>query len=107
MVNTVVTFESDRISSSMTPPLAKAISTDAHAVWSRRLYLAFGILLLIVILIPTGLSIGKDRDDFAYHLLFIVHSSSYCYSSISSPSPRISIFRLPTSISHLHGHLST
>jgi hypothetical protein len=76
MVNTVVTFGNNRMSSvTPLPVLNKADN------FQRRLYLIIGILGLIIILVPTILSIGKDHDDFIFHLLFIVHTSSLIFYS--------------------------
>jgi len=78
MVNTVVTFGNNRLSS--VPPLPIVIKDDNKSYLQRRLYLIFGILILMIILLPNILSIKNDHDDFAYHLLFIVHASSFIYS---------------------------
>ncbi|CAF0913592.1 unnamed protein product [Rotaria sp. Silwood1] len=73
MVNTVVTFGNNRVSSDA--PLPIIVKTDHKSSLQRRLYLIIGILILIIILIPTILSIGKDPNDFAFHILFIVHTN--------------------------------
>ncbi len=82
MVNTVVTFGNNRLSS--VPPLPTIIKDDNKSSLQRRLYLIIGILVLIIILIPNILSIEHDHDDFAYHILFIVHASSLLVFSLCS-----------------------
>ncbi|CAF3911913.1 unnamed protein product [Rotaria sp. Silwood2] len=72
MVNTVVTFGNNQVSS--VTPLPIMVKIDNKSFLQRRLYLIIGILVLIIILIPTILSIKKDPDDFAFHILFIVHA---------------------------------
>jgi hypothetical protein len=78
MVNTIVTFGNNRLSS--VPPLPIMIKNDNKSSLQRRLYLIIGILVLIIILLPNILSIKDDHDDFAYHILFIVHASSLILS---------------------------
>ncbi|CAF5131841.1 unnamed protein product, partial [Rotaria magnacalcarata] len=74
MVNTIVTFGNNQVSSSTPFPII--VKTDNKSILQRRLYLIIGISTLIIILIPTILSIEKDQDDFTFHTLFIVHASS-------------------------------
>jgi hypothetical protein len=78
MVNTVVTFENNRIPS--VTPFPVVIEKNNRSSLQRRIYLIIGILILTIILIPNILSIEKDYDDFAFHLLFIVHASSFFVS---------------------------
>ncbi|CAF3440759.1 unnamed protein product [Rotaria socialis] len=73
MVNTIVTFGNNQVSSSTPFPII--VKTDNKSILQRRLYLIIGISTLIIILIPTILSIEKDQDDFTFHTLFIVHAS--------------------------------
>jgi hypothetical protein len=82
MVNTIVTFGNNRLSS--IPPLPIMIKNNDKSSLQRRLYLILGVLILIIILLPNMLSIGKDHDDFAYHLLFIFHASSFICSLLFS-----------------------
>ena len=81
MVNTVVTFGNNRIPSATSFPVV--IDKTNQSSLQRRIYLIIGILILIIILIPNILLIEKDPDDFAFHLLFIVHASSLRFSSFS------------------------
>ena len=83
MVNTIVTFGNNRISS--VTPLPLEVKTDNNSSLQRRFYLIIGILALIIILLPTILSIEKDHDDFTFHLLFIVHASSLTFYSLLFP----------------------
>ncbi|CAF5143939.1 unnamed protein product, partial [Rotaria magnacalcarata] len=73
MVNTIVTFGNNQVSSSTPFPII--VKTDNKSILQRRLYLIIGISTLIIILIPTILSIEKDQDDFTFHTLFIVHAN--------------------------------
>ena len=81
MVNTVVTFGNNRISSA--PSFPVIIEQTNKSSLQRRIYLITGILILIIILIPNILLIENDPDDFAFHLLFIVHASLLRFSSFS------------------------
>lgn len=75
MVNTVVTFGNNRLSS--IPPTPIIIKNDKKIIsFEEKFYLIFGILILSIILIPNILVIKNDHDDFTYHLLFIIHASS-------------------------------
>lgn len=73
MVNTIVTFGNNRLSS--TPVVIKTDGTIFSL--QRKIYLITGVFLLSIIVIPNILSIANNQDDFAYHLLFIVHASSF------------------------------
>ncbi|CAF0836496.1 unnamed protein product [Rotaria sordida] len=73
MVNTIVTFGNNRVSS--VTPLPIVVKIDKKSSLQRQIYLIIGILVLIIIVIPTILSIEKDPDDFSFHILFIVHAS--------------------------------
>jgi hypothetical protein len=75
MVNTVVTFGNTRTSSGMLSTHIVDMSTDRSYVW-RGFYALIGFILVLIVIIPTVISIRNDRDDFIYHLLLIVHSSS-------------------------------
>lgn len=77
MVNTVVTFENSSVSPGTSIPFT--IKTNDRSILQRRLYLIIGIVVLITILIPTILSIETDHEDFPFHTLFIVHTSSLLY----------------------------
>jgi hypothetical protein len=81
MVNTVVTFGNNRFPS--IPPVPIVIENDYQSTLQRRIYLIIGIVLLISIIIPNILAISNDYDDFAYHLLFIFHASTFEFFLIS------------------------
>lgn len=72
MVNTVVRFEDNRLSS--LAPLPVSIETNTRSVFQRRIYLTVGVLILIVIVLPNVFDIYHKKEDFAYHLLFIFHA---------------------------------
>lgn len=75
MVNTVVTFGDNRLSSIL--PLPVINETNDRSVVQRRIYLIFAVFISIVIVLPNIFEIYHEKNDFAYHLLFIFHTSSF------------------------------
>lgn len=85
MVNTVVTFGNNQSSSVATMPVVIDADIDSSSR-GRRLYLIVGLFLVMIILFPTIVSMKQDRQDFAYHLLLIVHCSEWWRNRKNLPS---------------------
>ena len=80
MVHTVVRFENNQLPSNS--PMPVVINDENRSAFQRRVYFIVGIVLLIGILVPNILAIPNDYDDFAYHILFIFHASTFRFSSL-------------------------
>ena len=74
-VSTVVRFKDNRLSSITPLPLTTEIND--RSVFQRRIYLVLGVCILISLVLPNIFDIYHAKEDFAYHLLFIFHASSF------------------------------
>ncbi|UJR30484.1 hypothetical protein I4U23_018017 [Adineta vaga] len=72
MVNTIVTFGNNRLSSVTSNSVV--MKSNNSLSFQRQIYLILGIIILSTILLPNIFAIKTDHDDFTFHLLFIVHS---------------------------------
>lgn len=102
-VSTIVRFKDNR-RSSMTP-LPVMTEINDRSVLQRRIYLVLNAFIVIVIVLPNIFDIFLEKEDFAYHLLFMFHASSFFFdlflhhSDAFSFSLFVTIFRFYCNLS--------